>query len=285
MKSFLTNGVKKIEGKKYGYIKMSEILADEFISYATVSGNDVLKKINREVESNIDLQKLFTNNDLSVEENEVKAEILIKLEEDLQIVYDDNLGFYIDRNKPVLQSINNKDLCTFVNNNVESNQKIKHPNDMLNISEEITELKSVYVGIMTSLGLDFDFSKKTPKFWKVADITFKVVPEKTLETKVKKIFTDYFLISDINKIIDSEINEVREEYNDLINSFNLEYDSYEKKWFDMGNKTIRKTLILTPEKYMRQEEVTSISLDRIKEVNKHLVEDLKSMLTAFTQEV
>lgn len=275
----------KIEGRKYGYIKMSEILEDEFISYATVSGNDVLKKINRNIESNINLQKLFSNETLSGEENKVKVEILVKLEEDFQIIYDKDLMSFIDKSKPIFQSLNNKDLCILINSSVEESLKIKHPNDLLNISEKVTELKSEYIEIISSIGLDFDFSKKTPKFWKVEDISFKNVPENILETKTRKIFNDYFLITDINKIIDTEINEVKEEYEDLINDFNLEYDSYEKKWFDLDNKIIRKTLILTPEKYMRQEKVAIISLDKIKEVNKDLIEDLKGMLEAFTKEV
>jgi type I restriction-modification system DNA methylase subunit len=275
----------KIEGKKYGYITMSEILEDEFISYSTVSGNDVLKKINRDIESNIDILKLFSNENLTEAENKVKIEILPMLEENYQIFYDNELGSFIDRNKPVIQSLNNKELCELINGVAGDELKIKHPNDMLNISADVTDLKSEYVEIIASLGLDYDFLKKTPKYWKVNSLTFKVVTDNTLESKIKKIFTDYFLISDINKIIDSEINEVREEYEDLINEFNLEYDSYEKKWFDLDNKIIRKTLILTPEKYLRQEKVTSISLSKIKEVNKNLFEDLKSMLKTFTQEV
>jgi len=43
-------------------------------------------------------------------------------------------------------------------------------------------------------------------------------------------------------------------------------------------------LILTPEKYLRQEDVHSISLDTIKETNKGLVSELKSMLETLTLE-
>ncbi len=267
----------KIEGKKYGYVKMSEILEDEFISYATVSGNDVLKKINRDIESNIDLQKLFSNEALSKEEEKVKSEILIKLEEDFQIVYNHDLGSFVDRNKPVFQSINNKDLCVIINSVALDELKIKHPNDILKISEEVTELKAEYIEIIASLGLGFDFSKKTPKFWKIEDITFKVVPDNTLETKVKKIFTDYFLISDINKIIDSEINEVREEYEDLMNDFGLEYDSFKLNFIDKINPNIRKTLVLTPEKYFRKEVSQQLTLSDFIKENENLIKDIKNI--------
>jgi len=276
----------KIEGNKFGYIKMSELLEDEFISYATVSGSEVLKRINRNIESKIDLLKLFnTGVKLTEEENNIKSFVLEKLEEKYQIVYDQNSNSFIDMNKPVTQGIKNKELCELINSEIEEKLKIKHPNDMLNISGDTKELKPEYNEAMSSLGIDFDFSKKTPKFWNVSEITFKTVADNTLEAKVKKIFSDYFLLSNISQVIDNENNEIKEEYEDLINDFNLEYDSYEKKWFDLDNKIIMKTLVLTPEKYFRQENVTSISLSKIKETNKSLVSDLKSLLEAFSLEV
>lgn len=275
----------RIEGKKYGYIKMSEILEDEFISYATVSGNEILKKINRNIESNINLEKLFNSKELLDKELKTKSEILLNLEEKFNIVYDNELISFVDKNKVIIQNLNNKDLCQLVNNAVGKELKIKHSNDMLNNIGEVPELKSEYLEILVGLEIAFDFSKKTPKFWKKDDVTYKVVPKDVLANKIKKIFTDYFLITDINQIIDSGTNEVREEYEELINDFNFEYDSYEKKWFDLDNKIIQKTLILTPEKYFRQEKVTSISLNKIKEVNEHLIEDLKSVLVTLTTEI
>jgi len=70
------------------------------------------------------------------------------------------------------------------------------------------------------------------------------------------------------------------EYEELLNNFGLEYDSYEKKFFDTNNKLIKKTLILTPEKYFRQEKVESISLDKIKDTNTKLIAELKDLLSS-----
>lgn len=274
----------KIEGKKFGYIKMSQILEDEFISYPTMSGNEVLKRINRNFEANVDIEQLFNKTDLTNDEKSIKSEILLKLEEDYQIVFDSDMNSFVDQNKPVYKGLKNKNLCELINTVALEELKIKHPNDMLNIAKESIELKVDYIEILSSLGLDYDFSKKTPKFWKIDNISFKVIPEKTFETKVKKIFNDNFLISDIAKVIDKETNEVKEEYEEMIEDFGLEYDSYEKKFFELNSKIIRKTLILTPEKYLREEEVHSVSLDTIKETNKGLVNELKSMLETLTLE-
>jgi len=269
-----------IEGKKYGYINMSEILEDEFISYPSISTNDILKKINRDIESKIKLEELFKKNDLSPEQEEVKNVIVTILEEEYNITYDSANSCFVDQNKPVIKGLKNKELCDLINAEVSEDLKIKHPNNLLNITGENKELKTEYIETLATLGLEYDLSKKTPKFWKPSEVTFKEVPEKTLETKVKKVFTDNFLVTNINQIIDTKTNEVREEYEDLLNDFGFEYDSYEKKFFDTNKKIIKKTLILTPEKYFRQEKIESISLDKVKDRNVKLITELKDLLSS-----
>lgn len=266
-----------IEGKKYGYINMSEILEDEFISYPSISTNDILKKINRDIESKIKLEELFKKEDLSPEQEEVKNAIVRILEEEYSITYDSANSCFVDHNKPVIKSLKNKELSDLINAEVSEDLKIKHPNDLLNITGEDKELKTEYIKMLATLGLDYDLSKKTPKFWKSLEVTFKEVPEKTLETKVKKVFTDNFLVTNINQIIDMETNEVREEYEDLLNDFGFEYDSYKKSFINKKSPNIRKTLVLTPEKYLRKEVIKHVSLHEFKNENNNLLEEIKSI--------
>lgn len=268
---------KIIEGKKYGYINMSEILEDEFISYPSISTNDILKKINKDIKSKIKLEELFKKEDLSPEQEEVKNAIVRILEEKYNIIYDSVNNCFVDYNKPLIKSLKNKELSDLINTEVSENLKIKHQNDLLNITGENKELKTKYIETLTTLGLDYDLSKKTPKFWKPSEVTFKEVAEKTLETKIKKIFTDNFLVTNINQIIDTKINEVREEYEDLLNDFGLEYDSYKLRFISKSTPNVRKTLVLTTEKYLRAENIFQLSLNDFKDENNNLIEDIKSI--------
>lgn len=270
----------KIEGDKFGYIKMSTILKDEFISYPSVSGNEILKRINRGIESKVDLQKLLNDLSLTEEENRIKLEILLKLEAEYQIVFDTTLNSFLDKNKPVFKKINNKDLCTLINAHALEDLKIKHPNDVIDTSEGVSELKSSYEEALSLLGIDYDFSKKTPMFWKVDSMTFKVVPANSLEAKAKKIFSDNFLINDISQVIDRINNEVREEYIEIIKSFGLEYDKYKLSFINKKTPNIRKTLVLTPEKYFRKENIVQISLNNFVEENNNLLKDIKNIFGA-----
>jgi len=151
---FFNEWGEKIGGKKFGYITMFQILEDEFISYPTISGNEVLKKINRNFEANVDIEQLFNKTDLIEKEELIKSEILSKLEEDYQIVFDSVLDSFVDQNKPVYQGLKNKDLCELINTVALEELKIKHPNDMLNIQGETTELKADYIEILSLLSLD-----------------------------------------------------------------------------------------------------------------------------------
>jgi len=150
-----------IEGKKYGYINMSEILEDEFISYPSISTNDILKKINRDIESKIKLEELFKKEDLSPEQEEVKNTIVTILEEEYRITYDSTNSCFVDQNKPIIKGLKNKELCDLINVEVSEDLKIKHPNDLLNITGEDKELKTEYIETLATLGLDYDLSKKT----------------------------------------------------------------------------------------------------------------------------
>jgi len=277
---FLNEWGETIEGIKYGYIDMAEILEDEFISYPIVLTNNVLKKLNGAFESRVNLDKLFETEGLSPEQERVKNTMVVVLEREYGITYDSTDSCFIDKNKPVIKSLKNKELCDLINIEVGEGLKIKHPTELLNITGEDKVLKCEYVAALTALGLSYNLSKKMPKFWKITDVTFKKVPSKTLVTKIKKVFADNFLVKKIDQIIDIEKNEVKVEYEELLNNFGLEYDSYEKKFFDTNNKLIKKTLILTPEKYFRQEKVESISLDKIKDTNTKLIAELKDLLSS-----
>lgn len=185
----------KIEGKKYGNIKMSDILKDEFISYNTVAIKDVLNKINEKIRLNLNpdalLTALFSNvekNTLSIEQQNTLEQIKVELEKEYNIY---NLNG-IWRHKADNQS-------------------------------KITD----------GGGL----------------------PVKNVDAKFKAIFTKYFLKNSISEIVDERTNMLKEDCEGYIESEGLEYDGFKRIFMDKLKPNIRKTLILTPEKYFRNKKL------------------------------
>ena len=98
---FFNEWNEKIEGSKYGYIKLKEILKDEFITYPTVLSDEVLRKLNREVEAVINIENIIENNPLTTKELEAKSKIHEILLEDTNLEYDLEEGIFRDKSKIV----------------------------------------------------------------------------------------------------------------------------------------------------------------------------------------
>jgi len=257
----------EITGLKYGYITMNQLLEDEFVSFPSISGNDILKKLNENIENRYDLEKIVTTSELSAEENELKNYLCLELlKKDIRCVIDRNI-FY-DLKKPI--AFKSRDLANFINNSLSDELKVKGSKELLT---ENNELKSEYKPVLDELEIKYDLLKATPKFF---------VPESFKEiewTNLKKIILSILKLSDISEIFSND--EIKKEYQVLLDERNIEYDLYENKFFNMGKKIITKTLVLTPEKYFRQEEVKAISIDEMKKSNKELLGDVKDLLLGF----
>jgi type I restriction-modification system DNA methylase subunit len=257
----------EVRGLKYGYITMNQLLEDEFVSYPSVSSSDILKMINENIENKYDLEKIATSSELTEEESELKNYLCSELlKKDIRCALDGNT-FY-DLKKPI--TFKSRDLANFINDSLSDELKIKGSKDLLT---ENNELKPEYKSLLDELEIKYDLSKTTPKFF---------VPETFKEIewdKLKKIVLDILKLSDIREIFNDD--EIKEEYQELLEEKNIEYDLYENKFFNMGKKIITKTLVLTPEKYFRQEEVKAISIDEMKQSNKELLSDIKDLLSGF----
>ena len=188
---FYNEWEEKIEGLKYGYISLKDILKDEFITYPTVSTEEVLRRLNREVETHIDIEKIIENNQaLTSEEVEAKEKIFEVLEKDLDLIFDSEERVFRDKTKIVEpKALTVKDIVETVNKNVPNEDlKIKHPNDLTTDEEGAYALKEDYEQILEAAEINYHFNNKNPKYWLKSEENFKPLTPAQQAAKVKKNF-------------------------------------------------------------------------------------------------
>lgn len=277
---FYNEWEEKIEGLKYGYISLKEILKDEFITYQTVSVEEVLRRLNREVEEKINIEKIIENIDtLNDEEIRVKEKIFEILQKDHELTFDSKKGIFRDNTKTVEpKALTIKDIVEIVNNNLPSkNLKIKHPKDLTIDKEGKYTLKKCYEQILEIAGINYNLNNKNPKYWLKSEEDFKPLTSVQQSTKIKKIFQKIYLLNSIEDIIDLEENEIKEAYIEQIENYGLEYDSFRSSFIDKLNPIIRKTLVCTPEKYFREAKSQSLILEDFEKENKELILEIKKL--------
>lgn len=279
---FFNEWNEKIEGSKYGYIKLQDILKDEFITYPTVLTDEVLRRLNREVEASINIDNIIENNTLTPEELEAKTRIHEVLLEDTNLEYDSEEGIFRDITKIVEpKALTVREIVSQVNTLIEvEDNKITHPKDLTTGEEGSYALKEVYVAILESAGIAYHFNNKNPKYWLRNEEKFKPLTDSQISTRIKKVFTENFLLSSISEVVDIEENDIKAEYQEVIHGYGWEYDSFKSIFIDKENPNIRKTLDLTPEKYLRKPTIEELSLEEFSAENESLINELKSLFGA-----
>jgi len=278
---FYNEWEEKIEGLKYGYISLKDILKDEFITYPTVSTEEVLRRLNREVEAKINIEKIIENNEpLEIEEIKAKEKIFeTLLEKNSNLLFDKEKGVFQDKTKTLEpKALTVKDIVEIINNNAPNEDlKIKHPKDLIAGKEGSYALKEGYKEILETAGINYHFNNKNPKYWLKSEERFKSLTSTQQATKIKKTFQEVYLLNTLEEIIDLEKNEINEAYIKQIESYGLEYDSFRSSFIDKSNPIIRKTLVCTPEKYFRAVETQSLVLEEFEKENKELISEIKKL--------
>jgi len=277
---FYNEWEERIEGSKYGYISLKEILKDEFITYPTVSTDEVLRKINREVESKIDIEKIIENNEpLEVVERDAKEKIFETLLGNPDLEFDSEEGIFRDKTKIVEpKALTVSEIVSQVNTLIqEEANRISHPRDLTIGQEGSYSLKEEYIGILELAGITYHFNNKNPKYWLKSGEKFKPLTANQQANKIKKAFQNLYLLNSLEEIIDLEENEVKETYINQIEAYGWEYDSYKSNFIDKLNPTIRKTLVCTPEKYFRAVETQSLILEEFEKENEELISEIKKI--------
>ena len=105
----------KIEGKKYGYIEMKDLLFDEYTSYKELKKKEVIQLLKKEIKNNPPkkVEELFEDNDEEVtnedDNNSIKClkseyELILN---DKNITYDDYDNIFYDKNQPIIKKLIN----------------------------------------------------------------------------------------------------------------------------------------------------------------------------------
>lgn len=277
---FYNEWEEKIEGLKYGYISLKNILKDEFITYQTISIDDVLRKLNREIEIKIDIEKIIGNSEhLGKEEIEAKEKIFQVLLKDMDLEIDNEKGIFRDKTKTVEpKALTVSEIVEIVNNNVSHKDlKIKHSRDLTIVEEGTYTLKNEYKQILKSAGIIYHFKNKNPKYWLSSEEIFKPLSPTQQANKIKKAFQEIYLLNSIEEIIDLEENEINVSYIEQIEAYGWEYDSYKNNFINKSNPIIRKTLVCTPEKYFRAIKTQSLVLEDFEKENEELISEIKKL--------
>lgn len=277
---FYNEWEEKIEGLKYGYLSLKDILKDEFITYPTVSTEEVLRRLNREIEEKINIEKIIENSEpLEIEEIKVKEKIFETVELNSDLMFDIKEKVFRDKTKIVEpKALTVKKIVEAVNNNTPNiDLKIKHPKDLTTGEKGTYALKEGYEEILEAAGIKYHFNNKNPKYWLKSEEKFKPLTSAQQATKIKKTFQEVYLLNTLEEIIDLEENEINEAYIKQIESYGLEYDAFRSNFIDKSNPIIRKTLVCTPEKYFRAIKTQSLVLEEFEKENKKLFSEIKKL--------
>ncbi len=237
----------KIEGKKYGRVKLKEIFKNEFVFYPTVAKSEIKKIINQLP----DIEDL--------------------IEEDLENMYIKKEGDkYFDLLKPkhkYLNLTNIKELFT----------DIKTKKDLLTeegfLSTSFSIDSSIYGYEIKEGKSGFNIN-----IWKKEEDTYKEISEKAVMSRYKAFLIESGeFINDLSELLDEEGN-LREKFAEIFEELNIYYDIEEDKFYNHTQRMSRKLLYLIPEKYFREKEIATIDLETFKKENDSLIENIKSEL-------
>lgn len=237
----------KIEGKKYGRVKLKEIFKNEFVFYPTVAKSEIKKIINQ----------LPDIEDLT--------------EEDLENIYIKKEGDkYFDLLKQKHKYLNLTDIKELFTD-------IKTKKDLL--TEEGF--------LLTSFSIDssvYGYAIKEGKsgfsinIWKKEEDTYKEISENAVMSRYKTFLIESGeFVNDLSELLDEEGN-LREKFAEIFEELNIYYDIEEDKFYDHTQRMSKKLLYLIPEKYFREKEIETIDLETFKKENDSLIENIKSEL-------
>jgi len=237
----------KIEGKKYGRVKLKQIFKNEFVFYPTVAKSKIKKIINQ----------LPDIEDLT--------------EEDLENIYIKKEGDkYFDLLKPkhkYLNLTNIKELFT----------DIKTKKDLLTeegfLSTSFSIESSIYGYEIKEGKSGFNIN-----IWEKEEDTYKEISKKAVMSRYKAFLIESGeFVNDLSELLNEEGN-LRKKFAEIFEELNIYYDIEEDKFYDHTQRMSKKLLYLIPEKYFREKEIETIDLDTFKAENDALIENIKSDL-------
>jgi len=236
----------KIDGKKYGRVKLKEIFKNQFVYYPTIPKSEIMKIINK-----IPNVKELDNTEL--------IKISIKKEDDsfydLLNIRHQNLT--VEEIKTLFSIKSKKDLLTR-NGNIKSELKL----DLDKYGYEVKEQKN---------GL-------TINIWNKENDKPKKISSSIVESRYKQyLYESEVIIKDLSDLLD-ENEDLKEQYAKLFNEHQIYYDIEDNKFYNHKEKISKKLLYLIPEKYFRDKSFETISLQEFNEENSLLIDDIKTKL-------
>ncbi|MBU1669238.1 SAM-dependent methyltransferase [bacterium] len=238
----------KIEGKKYGRIKLKEIFKNEFVYYPTIAKSEIKKIINSlpEVEA------------LSTEDLEIIS---------IQKISDK----YFDLDSPNHKNLNMTEIKALFST-------VRAKKDLIS---DTGGLNSSYILDPNVYGYEIKEVKAglTINIWKLEEDTYKEVSEKAVLTKYKNyLIEEEKFINDLAELLDSE-NNLKPSFAKIFNAKNIYYDIEDDKFYDHSKRMTKKLLYLIPEKYFREETADKIDLEQFKTENDTLISNIKNELS------
>ncbi len=236
----------KIEGKKYGRIKLKEIFKNEFVYYPTVRKNRIKQIIN----------KLPNIDDLPNEELEK-----------INVIRKENK--YFDLTEPKHKYLTLSEIKELFNN-------IKTKKDL------ITEEGKIIDDFI--LNEDYDYEIKeiksgfTINIWKKSEDTYKEISKQNVINRYKQYLSrNGEFIDDLKELIDEKGN-LKEKFARIFEENNIYYDIEDDKFYDHSQRKTKKLLYLIPEKYFREKQIETIDLETFKKESDILIKNIKKEL-------
>ena len=238
---------KKIDGKKYGRVKLKEIFKNEFVYYPTIAKSEIKKLVSKIPELNA-----LTKQDLDNIHIKIEGEKYF----DLQKVK--HRKFSLVKIKELFKGVKNKkDLLT-------ENGSVK-PEINIDLSEYSFEIKD-------------QKSRLTIDIWKKSEDTYVEIKESTVLKKYKDyLYQKGLIIKDLSELLDHDNNLIHE-YQEIFDKNNIYYDIEEDKFYDHSKKMSKKLLYLIPEKYFREKSLKTMDMETVKKENNFLIEEIKNEL-------
>ncbi|MTI79996.1 MAG: hypothetical protein FH758_03770 [Firmicutes bacterium] len=258
----------EIEGKKFGFIDMNEVLQDEVVRPSTISKIKVKQKINKKIELEFPLYP----SDLFDEKNNLKQEYIEMLAA-LSMKYDNTNNTFIDLSKTVYKYLKFADLRRMFSL---TQQRMK---DLIN--EEGNLIDDLMNIIKENNDIDYRIKKGNVKFWLKSQITHKVIENEKLLKEINKELASLYFIKSIDEILEEEENDVKvikEQYEEIINDLDLYYDPFEDRFYDKKVTNTIKLLFLIPERYFRSEAKEPLKLPELKQTTKSIITELENLL-------
>lgn len=237
----------KIDGKKYGRVKLKEIFKNEFVYYPTIPKSEIMKIINK-----IPNIKELDNDEL--------LKISIKKEDDTfyDLLNIKHQNLTLAEIKTLFSGIKSKKDILTSDGSINSNFSL----DLDIYGYEIKEQKG---------GL-------TINIWDKENDTPKKISSSMVESRYKQYLYDIgVIVKDLSDLLD-ENGELKEQYLELFNEHQIYYDIEDNKFYNHKEKISKKLLYLIPEKYFRDESFETISLEEFKTENSLLIDNIKTQL-------